>query len=315
MIEGAAASGGEEGQTRGDDEDASRGTRRPSARAPTGRARRRRPRASGEMQTRSLLTHSTWQEKKKENASSATKRVIPGAGVGRRSTDGRRTARARGKRFLAGTYLCGTRARYPDTGRAHEAMDATTSRGLTNLTRRVYKTALFPCFGFQPRTAENSQKTRNFWPERIRAPGENRTPRGYFRRPGTRKTPPGFVTASLFRVFRFSALDVHSHVEILDMRTADAHIRNRSRENLRELRERLTRRADRTRGHLAARDARPRDARARGLESRGLGGGGVSEMHGARYGSAPPSAAATDTASPETTALHGVPCRILYSSA
>ena len=209
MIEGAAASGGEEGQTRGDDEDASRGTRRPSARAPTGRARRRRPRASGEMQTRSLLTHSTWQEKKKENASSATKRVIPGAGVGRRSTDGRRTARARGKRFLAGTYLCGTRARYPDTGRAHEAMDATTSRGLTNLTRRLLfwrvQKALFPCFGFQPRTAENSQKTRNFWPERIRAPGENRTPRGYFRRPGTRKTPPWFrhrVPFSCFPLFR-----------------------------------------------------------------------------------------------------------------
>lgn len=29
------------------------------------------------------------------------------------------------------------------------------------------------------------------------------------------KHPRGFVTASLFRVFRFSALDVHSHVEIL----------------------------------------------------------------------------------------------------
>ena len=29
------------------------------------------------------------------------------------------------------------------------------------------------------------------------------------------KHPRGFVTASLFRVFRFSALDVHSHVDIL----------------------------------------------------------------------------------------------------
>ena len=148
-------------------------------------------------------------------------------------------------------------------------------------------------------------KKRGIFGERIPAPGENRTAQltDIFEPRELGKHPRGFV-ASLFRVFRFSALDVHSHVEILtcmthDMRTADAHIRHRSRENLRELRERLTRRADRTRGHLAARDARPRDARARGLESRGLGGGGVSEMHGARYGSAPPSAAATTRRAPK----------------
>jgi hypothetical protein len=150
-----------------------------------------------------------------------------------------------------------------------------------------------------------------------RARGESHNSRIFSSRPGTRKTPPWFrrVPFSFFPLFRTGRPLTCRNFNMHDMRTADAHIRNRSRENLRELRERVTRRADRTRGHLAARDARPRDARARGLESRGLGGGGVSEMHGARYGSAPPSAAATDTASPETTPLHGVPCRILYSSA
>jgi hypothetical protein len=62
---------------------------------------------------------------------------------------------------------------------------------------------------------DRREKTRNFWLERIPAPGENRTTHGYFRAvPELGKHPRGFV-ASLFRVFRFSALDVHSHVEIL----------------------------------------------------------------------------------------------------
>ena len=100
MIEGAAASGGEEGQTRGDDEDASRGTRRPSARAPTGRARRRRPRASGEMQTRSLLTHSTWQEKKRKRVfGDETRHPRRGGGS---AVDGRPSNRAREGETLSG---------------------------------------------------------------------------------------------------------------------------------------------------------------------------------------------------------------------
>ena len=71
------------------------------------------------------MTHSTWQEKRKRVFGDETRREGGSAVVDERSSD-----RPREGGNAAGTYLGGTRARYPDTCRAHEAMDATTSRGL-----------------------------------------------------------------------------------------------------------------------------------------------------------------------------------------
>lgn len=142
------------------------------------------------MQTRSLLTHSTWQEKKTRLRRRNAKRVEARGWVG-----GRRTAagpRARGGN-AAGTYLCGTRARYPDTGRAHEAMDATTSRGLTNLTRRLFflrvQKALFPPVSI-PTPARKPAKIPD---TEFSRPGESARPGEctdiFESSPRTRKTP------------------------------------------------------------------------------------------------------------------------------
>jgi len=76
------------------------------------------------------MTHSTWQEKRKRVFGDETRRESSRREGGSAVVDERSSDRPREGGNAAGTYLGGTRARYPDTCRAHEAMDATTSRGL-----------------------------------------------------------------------------------------------------------------------------------------------------------------------------------------
>jgi hypothetical protein len=192
----------------------------------------------------------------KENASSATKRETRrGAGVGRRSTDGRRTARARGKR---GGDVPVRNARAISRHRS-----SARSNGRNNLPRPDESDEAVVFFARTKSTfptgldSNSSQKT-----------GEN-SRHGIF--------PPGRIRAPgrMHRYFRVITPNSENTLFVLaPVSSPGPHIRHRSRGETWELRKRPTRRADRTRGHVAGRDARPRDARARGPDSRGLGGGG-----------------------------------------
>lgn len=257
------------------------------------------------MQTRSLLTHSTWQEKKTRLRRRNAKRVEARGWVG-----GRRTAagpRARGGN-AAGTYLCGTRARYPDTGRAHEAMDATTSRGLTNLTRRLFflrvQKALFPPVSIPTRQKTGENSRHGIFPAGESARPDNPHSGIFSSHPElSRKHPFCLTFRHPFFFFVFSAFPHWTLTHENGRRCAyPTPIARRdfgsfaSDHTPRRSNARSRRGARRTpEGRARARPRLPRTRRR-----------WRSEMHGARYGSAPPCAAATDTASPETTPLHGV---------
>ena len=73
---------------------------------------------------------STWQEKK-TRLRDETRRERRGD---RLAVDERSSDHLRERGNAAGTYLCGTSARYPDTGRAQQAMDSNSlPRPRTNL--------------------------------------------------------------------------------------------------------------------------------------------------------------------------------------
>lgn len=79
----------------------------------------------------------------------------------------------------------------------------------------MYKKHFFRVSDSNPEPPKIPKKRGIFGPRGSARPGRIVHLADIFAVPELGKHPRGFVTASLFRVFRFSALDVHSHVEIL----------------------------------------------------------------------------------------------------
>jgi len=236
------------------------------------------------------MTHSTWQEKRKRVFGDETRRESSRREGGSAVVDERSSDRPREGGNAAGTYLGGTRARYPDTCRAHEAMDATTSRGLDESGRggcvlclrqkaqilpsanrvRVQHSkscGMVSLLSYEPcRTAYPKREVGcgEYFRDRESARAWHDLDSGYFFHCVCLRSP------ELFRAFRRVS-------------------KGGSRPTLC---------ADRTRAHVAARD------HARGTRARepptpfGLGGGGVARCT-APGTARPPSAAATDTAVPK----------------
>ena len=236
------------------------------------------------------MTHSTWQEKRKRVFGDETRRESSRREGGSAVVDERSSDRPREGGNAAGTYLGGTRARYPDTCRAHEAMDATTSRGLDESGRGgcvlcLRQKALFRVQKFlraQTRVCSTFQIVWFLSYEPWFLETCNSKTRGSVGRSFSRDSRESHVRGTICGLGYFFRCVVRELFVAC----------------LTELRERPTLCADRPRAHVAARD------HARGTRARepptpfGLGGGGVARCT-APGTARPPSAAATDTAVPK----------------